>query len=368
MQKITGKKGIIIIVVVFIILLFILSKSCGNKNGNKYEFKKVSIGTVKETITESGVLEVLNPYIILSKTSGIITRIYVDFNQIVRRGQVLASMDSSVIDQKLMKFKTEFESAKLELLIAQEELEGKRNMFKDNLISKKAIQQAEFKYKSVLFKHKRIKIEYNHLKKQKSYTKIVSPVSGTIIIRNIKDNSPIGVNMPVFMVAPTLRKMTLVVSIDESEIGTVKKGLYVTFTVSAFTEKKFTGRINQVRINPINKGNIVKYLAIVECDNNELLLKPGMTATVTIIVNEKKDVLRVPNHSLIVRPIEIEYEKEKQFVWKKIDKLIDDLPVKRVEVNVGLKGDTHTEIVKNLIEGDEVLYKVIKSKSAGSNK
>ncbi len=354
-----NKKRAIIIAgtIILLIVFFQTIRGCGSETKAEYEYINVDHGKVRQTISVTGNLEVMDSYHVITKTTGIVKRVYVDFNERVKKGQLLAYIDASDVTQNLNKLKAQLESARLELQVAKEDLETKKNMLKENLVSQMAVEQAEIKYKSVELQLKQIKIDYNQLSQRSSYSRLTSPVPGVIISRNIEENVPVAMNTPVFEIASNMTRMRLLINIDESDIGKAEKGLKVTFTVSAYPEKTFSGEIAQVRMKPILQGNIVTYQAVVICDNSELLLKPGMTATATVIVEERENVLRVPNQTFMVSPVEITYEKGKKFVWKKLPRGKGDLPVERIEVKTGLEGDDYTEILNPLKENDEILYK-----------
>ncbi|MCL1833846.1 MAG: efflux RND transporter periplasmic adaptor subunit, partial [Leptospirales bacterium] len=145
-------------------------------------------------------------------------------------------------------------------------------------------------------------------------------------------------------------------------IGYIKNGQQVTFSVSAFPDKKFTGTINQIRMNPTKSGGLVTYQALVICDNSELLLRPGMTATATVLVAEKKDVIMALNQAFIVSPEDdISSDRSKKVVWKKGGS-IQGKSYSAVEVNIGLQGDMHTEVTDGVNENDEILVRIKESK------
>jgi HlyD family secretion protein len=155
--------------------------------------------------------------------------------------------------------------------------------------------------------------------------------------------------------------MKLVISVDESDIGKIKKGQHVTFTVSAYPERTFSGTIKQVRMNPVPKGGVVTYQSTVICDNSDLLLKPGMTATVIIEIEKKDNVLHVPNQAFMVSPVPIDVNDRQKYVWKKTEKLLSGLPVERIPISTGLQGDKNTEIIgKKLKIGEKILIKYVK--------
>jgi HlyD family secretion protein len=362
MQKITRKKIIALVVVaVAIIILFSIVKSCSKSSADKFEYDAVSIGNVQKTISATGSLDISNGSNLLCKTAGIVEKVHVEFNQEVKKGQLLAIINAEDVDQRLSKIAAQLESTKLELTIAKEDLESKKELFKDNLISEKGMERANYNYRTVLLKYRQILVDYNTAREQSDNSRIVSPIDGIVIAVKIFQNQPITINTPTFILTPTLKKMKLTISIDESDIGTVNKEQEVTFTVSAFPDKTFTGKINQVHLNPVVKGGLVTYDSIVTCDNKDLLLKPGMTATATIIVGKKDKVMRVPNQALLVNPEESSSSASTNVVWKKAAKISGKLPVEKVKVEIGLRGDNFTEIKGNLKKGDLILIKFIRS-------
>jgi HlyD family secretion protein len=344
--KITRKRVYVIGAVLgALFLIYLMARGCGNDENLVYDYESITIGRVKKTISVTGTLEVLHSYTVASKISGMVTQVLVDFNQRVGKGQLLATIDSSEIDQNLLKMSAKLEIAKLELQSAKQDLAGKKNLFKDNLISKKEMERAELQYKQILSQHKQILIDYNIAVKNKSYSRITSPTNGIVIAREIDPYMMVSEKKVLFVVAESLKKMRLIISVDETDIGYIENGQNVSFTVSAYPEKTFTGTIDQVRFNPITKGEVVTYESVVLCDNSKLLLKPGMTATATIEVVNKDGVLRVPNQALIVSPVEVKEMSMGKFVWVKEDLPLGKLPVRRVKIKTGIMGDHYAEFL-----------------------
>jgi len=362
MQK-PGLKIISIAVIAAVVLIIILIfKSCGKSGDKVYIYEKAANGEVKKTISVTGELDIMDPALILSKTSGVIENIFTDFNQSVSKGELLIKLEGSTVEQKIMKAQGTVDTVKFEIKSAERDMEGKKNLYKDNLISKKAMEQAEIEYNAVLNKYKQVKLDYDIAVEERNFTRIHSPISGIVIAVYVKKNSPIGVSTPLILLAPSLSKMILTISIDESDIGNIKKGQQVIFTVSAFPDKKFNGVINQVRINPVKSGGLVTYQAIVLCENNELLLKPGMTATATVVIDQKTNVLRVLNQAFIISPEnDTEPENGKKYIWKKTG-IGTGKSYKKIEVKTGLAGDMYTEITDGIKAGDEVMIKIQESK------
>ncbi len=363
MQKITLKKALIAGAAIFAILILVMIiRSCKNGSKDLYEYDAVSIGPISRTISVTGILEVPDSYRVLGKTAGTIQKVYVDFNDNVRKGQALAALDGTEIEQRLQKIAAQLESVKLEQENAAEDLEGKKSMFKDGLISDKGLEKAQNGYKAVVLKAKQIQIDYNMALRARNDAVIYSPVNGIVISRDIEVNYPVIPNQPLFTIAGSLSKMRLTISIDESDIGQIKKGQHVSFTVSTYPDRTFNATIHQVRMNPIVKGGLVTYQAVVMCDNEDLMLKPGMTATTTVEISRKEAVLRVPNQAFIVAPTDKPSDITDKSVWRKSSRASGGVPVEKVPVEIGLKGDKFTEIKKNLNRGDMILVKFTKNK------
>lgn len=367
MQKITKKKIVIAAAIAIVLLIcLIIIRSCTKGSGEKFEYQDVTVGNVEKTISVTGALDVSDRKNVISKCNGILSKLHVDFNQEVRKGQVLAEIDTVEVDLTLKKMAAQLESVKLELAIANDDLESKKSMFKDNLISDKGLERAQFNCRTVQLKYKQIQVDYENARTQKNNSRIISPITGIVLNIMVTEGSPVAMNTPLFIIVPGLKKMNLTISVDESDIGLVRKDQRVKFTVSAFPEKTFYGRIEKVHINPVNKGGLITYESIVECDNDELLLKPGMTATATIEINKRENVIRVPNQALLVTPLEGQSEIEKNTLWRKSGTSTGKLPVEKVKVEIGLRGDTYTEIKKNLKKGDKILIKYIRAPKGSS--
>ncbi len=356
-----GKKTAGIAIVLAAVLIVIIIKSCGGKGERIYVYEKAVRADVIRTITVTGELDVMDPVTIMCKSTGVIEGIYTDFNQNVSRGQLLIKLDSIGIEQKVMKAASLIESSKLEVESAKRELEGKKNLYKDNLISKRAMEQAEIEYSVVLSRYKQVKIDYDMAVKEREYTRIYSPISGVVIAVYKKKDDPVAVNVPLILLAPSLKKMVLMISIDESDIGSIKKGQNVQFGVSAYPDKKFKGTINQVRINPVKTGGLVSYQAMVICENEELLLKPGMTVTATVVIDERKGVVAVSNLAFMINPDGSEADGAAKFLWKKNGGLVGQEYIK-TDVKIGLIGDMYTEIIEGVREDEEVMTKIMESK------
>lgn len=353
-----GRKAVTyVIAAVLFIAVVLFARNCSKSDKKEYVFDNVTQGVVKKTIAVTGELDIIDPVLILSKINGKVLKVYTDFNQKISKGQLLLKIDSIDIENRIQRISGQFENTRLEVLSAKADLEGKQNLFKDNLISKRAMEQAEMNYKIIQNKYIQVKRDYDQIKAEKDFQNVHSPTDGTIINIFRKKDDLVGVNTQLFLLAESLKKMLLTISVDESDIGFIKTGQQVIFTVSAFPEKRFTGKIEQVRINPVKSGSLVSYQCIVIGENDELLLKPGMTATATVVIDEKENVIRVLNQAFMVTPEDgVISGSPNQMVWIKSG--IVGNPYKGVKVETGLSGDLYTEIISGLTVKDEVLIRI----------
>ncbi len=363
MQKImTLRRTIYVAVaVVLILILYFWIKSCSRNVHAVYRYEEVAAGDVQKSISVTGKLEVYEPNLVLSRIGGIVNNVFTDFNKHVTRGQLLAVIDATDIEHKILRAESQYERAKLDLEEVRRNLEGKNELLKEKLISRREMEVAELSYQKVLTQYRQLKLEYEIALKERGFSRITSPVSGVVISREVEPRGVYSAGKVFFIIAESLSRMRLIINVDESDIGNIENGQEVSFTVSAYPETRFKGAISQVRINPIVQGAVVTYQSVVICKNDDLLLKPGMTATATILVGNRKNVLRVPNQSFIVSPVKAEEVPGKKFLWKKQRGLMDEIPLTRVEVTTGLVGDQYTEITGGGIKaGDSVLVGIQK--------
>ncbi len=348
-------------VLLSIVLLYAIIRSCSSNIDIVYEYDTVTRGEVQKTISVTGKLEVLDSHLVVSRINGIVNNVYVDFNEHVSKNQLLATFDSTEVEQNILTMERELERAKLDLVEGKQFLTGKNELLKENLISKSELETADIKYQKSLSVYKQKKLAYDIALSKRNEVRITAPASGIIISREIDPQTPCQENKVLFIIAQSLQKMKLMINVDESDIGDIRTGQKVNFVVSAFPEKIFSGTISQVRIKPIVSGSVVSYQSVVVCDNPDQLLRPGMTATATIQVSQKKDVLRVPNQAFIVSPRKIDIDPGRKVLWRNIISIGKELPVEMVEVKTGLVGDKFTEILPGAVkEGEKILIGIHK--------
>lgn len=317
------KKKIFISSAVFVVIAgIILGFTLLNRNQNnsiKYKKEPVEKGDIEAVVVTTGSLNPVITVDVGSQVSGRISKLFADFNSHVKNGQVVAELDQSLFLTRVQQNEANYESTKASLEKAKVTLENNKkkydrslNLFEKDLISYEEKEAIETQYynsladlKSSEARLEQAKSQLDSSKVDLAYTVIKSPIDGIVISRNINVGQTVAASFqaPVlFKIANDLSKMQVECSVDEADIGKVKDGQKVRFTVDAFPDEPFSGKVTQVRYSPEIIQNVVTYTTIVEVDNPELKLRPGMTATASVVVGEAKNVLRVPNSALRFNP------------------------------------------------------------------
>ena len=361
----TNKKKAIIVSLAAVLLI------CGGFAYTKkhprisYETQKLEKCTITQVVEASGTINPVNTVSVGSTVSGLIKAIYVDYNSQVKKGQLLAQIDpanfQATVDQNLAQINSA--EADLARLQAVTEMSRKtytryKNLYAKNFIAKSELDQAESDYKSNLAQigAARAKISQSRATYQTAltnlgYTKIIAPVDGTVIARKIDLGQPVAASFQapeLFTIAQDLTKMQIEVSVSEADIGKVKEGQDVTYTLDGYPDSIFNGKVTQVRLEPTTVSNVVTYSVIVEVDNEDLTLKPGMTANVSIITSKSEDVICAPSVALKYSPETNGQKYHTQGIW-----VLENKQPKRVEIKTGASDDSRVEIVsKDIKEGD----------------
>ena len=362
----TNKKLQIIIGIVCLLLLIIIIKS-GNKT-KQYETQPIEKHTITQVVEASGTINPVNIVSVGSTVSGPISKIYVDYNSMVKKGQLLAEIDPRLSKQTVEQNRAAIASAQANLRDMQANAEMSRktlrryqNLYKRNFVPKSELDQAIKDYKSDMAKISSARADIAKAQAQcrgaelsLSYTKIVAPVDGMIISREIDVGQAVAASFQapeLFTIAQDLQKMQIEVNVSEADIGKVKEGQDVEYTLDGYPDTTFKGKVTQVRISPTTVSNVVTYSVIVGVDNKDLKLKPGMTANVSIITAKHENVLCVPNFALKFTPNPEGPKYEKQGIWVLIKHHL-----KRIEIATGLSDDSYTEVISPYIkEGDTVI-------------
>jgi HlyD family secretion protein len=337
-RKKTTKLFLIVasIFIIGFVTYYFLSKSDA-VDKEQYKTQEVTQGNLLVTVTATGVLQPVNQVEVGTEVSGTIKSVLVDYNDLVKTGQILAILDTEKLKAQVLQSEAALSSANSNLLDSQNKLARARNelkrlqetwtLSKGKTPSKNDLDTAETTVKSfeaeVAIAKANISQEQATLDSKKSdLTKatIRSPINGIVLIRNVEPGQTVAASLqtPVlFTLAEDLAKMELLVNVDEADVGEVKQGQHATFTVDAFPDKEFKAVITQVRFSPTTQNGVVIYQTLLSLDNSDLFLRPGMTATANIIVNNIENAILVPNAALRFTPTNYGEDEEKKVEVKK---------------------------------------------------
>lgn len=353
---------------ILVILLFIAYKifSSINPSLNEefFELSTVKKGNLAYEVTATGKINPINTVTVGTQVSGIVETVLADYNDDVKEGQILALLDSSTLKEDMEKSLANYELAQAKESKAKLNFERISKLYKDKLTAKASLEDAEIAYKEASANTLNAKANYNIAKKNFEYATITSPVSGTVISKEIEQGQTVAASFStptLFQVAEDLSKMQIEASISEADIGYIKPEMPATFTVDAYPEDKFYGKIRQVRLSPTEESNVVMYTVIIEIDNSSRKLLPGMTASVIIKAQEANDVMMVSAMALQYKPSALIREKIK---IKKIENINENQNVVYVYnkgkiiptvITKGLSDMTNIEIKEGLNIGDKVI-------------
>ncbi len=348
-----------------------------NSSKVHYDTQSLSKCTITQVVEASGTINPVNTVSVGSTVSGLMKEIYVDYNSEVTKGQLLAQIDpanfqASVDQNQAQISNAEANLAKLnaEMAYAEKTYTRYKNLYAKNFIARSELDQAESEYlarrASVTAQRASIaqaRASYNTAMTNLGYTKIIAPVDGTIIKRAIDVGQPVAASFQapeLFVIAQDLKKMQIEVNVSEADIGKVKEGQEVEYNLDGYPDRTFHGDVTQVRLDSTTTSNVVTYTVIVSVNNDDLTLKPGMTANVSIITNKSSDVLCVPSVALKYTPDTTGQKYKSQGIW-----ILKEGKPERIDIKEGASDDSNVEIISDkLKEG----AKVIVGSSKGSKK
>jgi len=328
----------------------------------RYRTQAVDRGDILQTVTANGTLSPLTVVQVGTQVSGTVYRVHVDFNDQVKEGQVLAELDPALLQATLKQSEANLDNALATLELAQSNVARTETLFKRNLAPDSDLDQARERAKVAAAKVKTAEAQVERDRTNVRYAVIRSPIAGVVINRQVNVGQTVAASFQtptLFQIAQDLRKMQIDTSVAEADVGSLSTSFPVTFTVDAFPGQTFQGRILQIRLNPTIQANVVTYNVVVEADNPEGRLLPGMTAHVSIRVAERRDVLRVPNAALSFRPKDRDDEEAaaKPVRGTRIYRLDGDSP-RAIAVRTGITDGNHTEIVEgDIAAGDQVVVR-----------
>jgi HlyD family secretion protein len=363
------KKVIILLIIGGIVVTVSLfaKKGCSKDSNIAYEYEKITTGDVTKSISASGRLDLFDAVMVTAGINGTVSKLIADYNDYVKAGDLIAVLDSLEVDMNLNNYTETYKRAQLELESVREVFESKKNLLEEKLVSQREFDESRRAFERSQTIFNQTKMQYETFLGAVSAKKVFAPASGIILQRGVEQKQPVAIGTMLYTIAPNLRKLKLIINIDESDVGFIKNGLAVSFSVSAYPDKIFNGTITQVRMNPVllQTGNssvkMVTYESLVECDNNNLLLRPGMTVSAMVNIDTRKNVLRSPNAAFMTAPVPDDSEPGKKFVWKRDRRSLRAIPMDKIEVATGVIGDDFTEITGGEIKAnDEVLVGIRK--------
>ena len=348
MKKI-GKKGWIAIGVIAVILIawFFLR---GGKKEEKITFEtaKVENTSIHTSITATGTIEPVTSVTVGTQVSGIVSHLYVDYNSVVKKGQVIAELDRTNLISELNTSKANLSSAQSTAAYEQANYNRYKTLYEKGLVSADEFESAQLSYLKAKEQVNTSRESVQKAQTNLGYATITSPIDGVILSKAVEEGQTVAAsfNTPeLFVIAQDLTDMRVIADIDEADIGGVKEGQRVSFTVDAFPEDKFDGTVTQVRQEAKTESNVVTYEVVISAPNADLKLKPGLTANVTIFTMEKDNVLAVLQEGESISDCEGDHK-----LWTKEGSVF-----KAHKVEVGTSNGVMTEITSGIAAGTEVL-------------
>ncbi|KAA9038464.1 efflux RND transporter periplasmic adaptor subunit [Ginsengibacter hankyongi] len=269
------------------------------------QVEKPQYGNISNSVTATGTIQPVDTVTVGSQVSGTIKGVYADFNSTVKKGQLLAQIDPSLFEAQVQQITANLQSARANEVYQKSNYERQSKLYGVGAISKADLETALYGYNSAVSNVNGITAQLTSAKKNLSFTKIYSPIDGTVLSRNISEGQTVAAsfNTPtLFSIAKDLTKMQVQASVDEADIGNVAKGQRAIFSVDAFPSDTFGGIVKEIRLRSSVSSNVVTYATIIDAPNDQMKLKPGMTANITIYTKELNNVLLISARALNFQP------------------------------------------------------------------
>ncbi len=319
----------------------------------------INRGDMRQVVTATGEIMPVNTVSVGSQVSGTIEKLYVDYNSKVKKGDVLLEIEPSVLQASVDEAKASLVSAISQRNYAKSEYQRNKTLYNEGFISRAEMEQSQTTYEQAEQSVNRMQSQYDRAVTNLGYATIKSPVDGTVISREVDVGQTVAASFQtpdLFKIAEDLSQMQIETSVSEADIGVIKEGQTVTFTVDAYPDQTFDGVVRQIRLSPTTTSNVVVYTVVIDVDNSDLRLMPGMTAFVTIVVSEKKDVWSVQNAALILRKFDDIIDNAGDATPSDHVAILRDDKVLLVPYTKGLVTATETEIISDEIQdGDRIV-------------
>ena len=366
MKKLRISKIWIAVVVIVIVAVAAWAMSGGKKEEDiNFKEEKVALKTLQNSVTATGTIEAVTSVTVGTQVSGIVNKLYVDYNSQVKKGQVIAELDKTNLLSELNTAKANLASAQSSLNYQAANMERYKTLYKKGLVCADEYENALLTYRQAKEQVASSKENVQRAQTNLGYATITSPIDGTVISKSVEEGQTVAAsfNTPeLFTIAKDLTNMQVVANVDEADIGGVKEGNRVTFTVDAYPDDTFEGTVKQVRLEATTTNNVVTYEVVISAPNADLKLKPGLTANVTIYTQERSGVLAVANKALRFTPTKETVGKDmkivdckgKNKVWTLNGNTLTAHPV-----TIGQSDGINTEITKGLKQGDKIVTEIV---------
>lgn len=356
------KKALVIAAVAAIAALAVWLLSGGKKEEKiTFDTAAVAPANIMNSITATGTIEPVTSVTVGTQVSGIVSKLFVDYNSVVKKGQVIAELDKTNLMSQLNTAKTQLATAQSQLNYQTANYKRYKTLFEKGLVAADDFDNAKLSYTQAKEQVASAKEEVQRAQTNLGYATITSPIDGVVLSKSVEEGQTVAASFStpeLFTIAQDLTNMQVVADVDEADIGDVKEGERVTFTVDAYPDDTFEGEVKQVRQEATTTNNVVTYEVVISAPNADLKLKPGLTANVTIYTAERKGVLSVPSKALRFTPQKetvgkmkiVDAANAKNKVWT-----IEGNSIVAHKVNIGMTDGTNTQIVGGIAEGTKVI-------------
>lgn len=356
------KKALVIAAVAAIAALAVWLLSGGKKEEKiTFDTAAVAPANIMNSITATGTIEPVTSVTVGTQVSGIVSKLFVDYNSVVKKGQVIAELDKTNLMSQLNTAKTQLATAQSQLNYQTANYKRYKTLFEKGLVAADDFDNAKLSYTQAKEQVVSAKEEVQRAQTNLGYATITSPIDGVVLSKSVEEGQTVAASFStpeLFTIAQDLTNMQVVADVDEADIGDVKEGERVTFTVDAYPDDTFEGKVKQVRQEATTTNNVVTYEVVISAPNADLKLKPGLTANVTIYTAERKGVLSVPSKALRFIPQKetvgkmkiVDAANAKNKVWT-----IEGNSIVAHKVNIGMTDGTNTQIVGGIAEGTKVV-------------
>lgn len=364
-KKIFSKVWIaMILVVVMAVAAWLLS---GGKKEEQINFKqeKVATHTLQNSITATGTIEAVTSVTVGTQVSGIVNKLYVDYNSVVKKGQVIAELDKTNLISELNTAKANLASTESNLSYQSANMKRYQTLYKKGLVSADEYENALLAYRQAKEQVASSRENVQRAQTNLGYATITSPIDGTVISKSVEEGQTVAAsfNTPeLFTIAKDLKNMQVIANVDEADIGGVAVGNRVNFTVDAYPDDTFEGVVKQVRLEATTTNNVVTYEVVISAPNADLKLKPGLTANVTIFTKEQANILSVANKALRFTPTKETVGKDMKIVDCKGKNKVWTLNGNTLtahSVNIGQSDAMHTQIISGIKAGQSVVTEIV---------